>query len=78
MQEHTQKLVHLFGKTVQDNDDDILEKKNILFHCKSVTPEEAIQACGKLLLESGCIEEGYIQAMLARDKSSWKSCSDSA
>lgn len=32
MQEHTQKLVHLFGKTVQDNDDDILEKKNILFH----------------------------------------------
>lgn len=70
MQEHIQKLVHLLGRTAQDNAGDILEKRNILFHCKSVTPEEAIQACGKLLLESGCIEAGYIQAMLARDKSS--------
>lgn len=48
---------------------DILEKKNIVLNCRSVTPEEAIRACGRLMLESGYIEEGYIEAMVERDKS---------
>ena len=50
------------------SEDEILEEKNIILNCSPVTPEEAIRACGKRLLESGCIEEGYIQAMLERDK----------
>lgn len=49
---------------------EVLEKKNIVLNCGSVTPEEAIQTCGRLLLESGCIEESYIRAMLERDKNS--------
>lgn len=74
MKEHTQKF-GLFQKkktvpaTGVTPDGDILEKKNIVLNCKSVTPEEAIRACGRLMLENGCIEEGYIQAMLDRDKS---------
>ena len=47
---------------------EILEKKNIVLNCTPATPEEAIRTCGRLLLESGYIEEGYIQAMLERDK----------
>lgn len=47
----------------------LLERKNIVLNCKPVTPEEAIKTCGKLLLESGSIEEGYIQAMLERERS---------
>lgn len=55
------------GKAASSSE--ILEKKHIVLNCTPVTPEEAIQACGRLLLESGCIEEGYIQAILERDKS---------
>lgn len=58
---------YISGKTAASSE--ILEKKNIVLNCTPVTPEEAIRACGRLLLESGCIEEGYIQAMLERDKS---------
>lgn len=57
----------LGGKTASGGE--ILEKKNIVLNCKSVTPEEAIRACGRLMLESGYIEDGYIQAMLSRDSS---------
>lgn len=70
MKEHVPKLGRfLSGKSVPTSDGVILEKKNIVLNCKSVTPEEAIQACGKLMLESGYIEDGYIQAMLDRDNS---------
>lgn len=50
------------------SEDEILEKRNIILNRRSVTTEEAIRACGKQLLESGYIEEGYIQAMLERDR----------
>lgn len=67
MKERVPKFAHfLNGKPIPGGC--ILEKKNIILNCKSVTPEEAIKACGRLMLESGCIEEGYIQAMLERDK----------
>ena len=70
MKEHIQKFAHfLNGKGAPVPDSDILEKKNIVLNCKSVTPEEAIRACGKLMLESGYIEDGYIQSMLDRDNS---------
>lgn len=47
----------------------LLEKKNIILNCKPVSPEEAIQAVGKLMVESGYVEESYIQGMLDREKS---------
>ena len=55
----------LGGKTASGGE--ILEKKNIVLDCKSVTPEEAIRACGRLLVESGYASEGYIQSMLKRN-----------
>nr|WP_325214428.1 PTS sugar transporter subunit IIA [uncultured Oscillibacter sp.] len=68
MKEQIPKFTHfLKGKAAAVSDSDILEKKNIVLNCKSVAPEEAIRACGKLMLESGYIEDGYIQAMLERD-----------
>lgn len=69
MKEYIPKLGRfLSGKNASGGE--ILEKKNIVLNCKSVAPEEAIRSCGRLLLESNCIEEGYIQAMLERDKRS--------
>nr|WP_325211855.1 PTS mannitol transporter subunit IICBA [uncultured Oscillibacter sp.] len=47
----------------------LLEKKNIILNCKPVSPEEAIKAVGKLMVESGYVEEAYIQGMLDREKS---------
>lgn len=48
-------------------DHPVLEKKNIILGCQTVTPEEAIKACGKLLVESGYVSESYIQGMLERN-----------
>ena len=47
----------------------LLEKKNIVLNCKPVSPEEAIKAVGKRMVESGYVEEAYIQGMLDREKS---------
>ncbi len=47
----------------------LLEKKNIVLNCKPVSPEEAIKAVGKLMVESGYVEEAYIQGMLDREAS---------
>lgn len=70
MKEHVPKFAHFLNKKgVPVPGGDILEKKNIVLNCKSVTPEEAVRACGRLMLESGYIEDGYIQAMLDRDSS---------
>lgn len=47
----------------------LLERKNIVLGCASVTPEEAIRACGRLMVESGYVDENYIQGMLDREAS---------
>ena len=47
----------------------LLEQKNIVLNCKSVTPEEAIKAVGKLMVESGYCAEGYVQGMIDRNES---------
>ena len=44
----------------------LLEKKNIVLGCAPVTPEEAIKACGKLMMDSGYCTEGYVQGMIER------------
>ena len=46
----------------------LLERKNIILNCKPVTPEEAIKACGKLMVDSGYAAEGYVQGMLERNE----------
>ncbi|NBI09930.1 PTS mannitol transporter subunit IICBA [Colidextribacter sp. OB.20] len=45
----------------------LLEQKNIVLNCKTVTPEEAIRACGKLMVDSGYCTEGYVQGMIERN-----------
>ena len=47
----------------------LLERKNIVLGCKPVTPEEAIRACGQLMVDSGYVDERYIQGMLDREAS---------
>ena len=47
----------------------LLERKNIVLGCAPVTPEEAIKACGRLMVQSGYVEEAYIQGMLDREAS---------
>ena len=70
MKKHLTKFKNfLNGKGTSAPVGHILEKKNIILNCRTVTREEAVKACGRLMLESGYIEEGYIQAMLDRDRS---------
>ena len=45
----------------------LLEKKNIVLGCEPVSPEEAIKACGRLMVDSGYCAEGYVQGMLERN-----------
>ena len=47
----------------------VLLKSNIRIKTESVTSDEAIVAVGKQLLESGYVEEKYIEGMLERDHS---------
>ena len=47
----------------------LLERKNIVLNCAPVTPEEAIRACGRLMVDSGYVDEAYIQGMLDREAS---------
>lgn len=48
---------------------ELLERKNIVLGCEPVTPEEAIRRCGELMVESGYVDEAYIQGMLDREAS---------
>jgi len=47
---------------------EILKKKNIKLGLDSVEKTEAIKMAGKMLVESGYVEEDYIEAMLDREK----------
>jgi PTS system mannitol-specific IIA component len=40
----------------------------ILVNQQYATKEEAIRACGELLVKGGCVDENYIEAMIERDK----------
>ncbi|MDE7245292.1 MAG: PTS mannitol transporter subunit IICBA [Oscillospiraceae bacterium] len=46
----------------------LLEKKNIITGCKSVPSDEAITRCGRMLVESGYVEQAYADAMIERDR----------
>ncbi|KAF1302561.1 PTS sugar transporter subunit IIA [Candidatus Enterococcus willemsii] len=44
-----------------------LEKNMILLNQEFTTKEEAIRESGRLLVEAGCVEEAYIDAMIERN-----------
>lgn len=45
-----------------------LQKDMILLNQTDETPEEVIKKSGQLLVDAGCVESGYIDAMLEREK----------
>ncbi|MDR2611502.1 MAG: PTS sugar transporter subunit IIA [Deltaproteobacteria bacterium] len=47
----------------------VLDRANIVTGCPSEGHEDCIRRCGRMLLEAGYVEEGYIEGMLARDRS---------
>ena len=47
----------------------LLKKENIRLDCPPVEKDEAIRAVGKLLSDSGYVDESYIDAMLKRELS---------
>ncbi|MCG8482060.1 MAG: PTS sugar transporter subunit IIA [Clostridia bacterium] len=51
-----------------DEEHGIIRKENILLNLESIEKEEAVKMAGELLVKSGYVEEGYIQAMLEREK----------
>ncbi|MDE7260483.1 MAG: PTS mannitol transporter subunit IICBA [Oscillospiraceae bacterium] len=46
----------------------LLEKKNIIVGCPSVTSDEAITRCGEMLVKSGYVDQAYADAMIDRDR----------
>ncbi|MBO1305006.1 PTS sugar transporter subunit IIA [Enterococcus sp. 669A] len=44
-----------------------LQPEMILMDQSFTDKEEAIRACGRLLADSGCVEEDYIEAMIERN-----------
>lgn len=47
---------------------EILERESIKLNQPSVTKEEAIRRAGQLLVERGCVEPEYVEAMLERER----------
>ena len=47
---------------------DVFTKEGILLNQKAATKEEAIRQAGQLLVDRGCVEPSYIDAMLEREK----------
>ncbi len=46
----------------------LLERKNIRINCKACPKNEAIQAVGQLLVDSGYVKPDYVPAMVEREK----------
>lgn len=46
---------------------ELLKKNNILLNCKAKAKEEVIREVGRILCESGYVEESYIEGMLQRE-----------
>ena len=47
----------------------ILLEDRIKLQAQVASKEDAIKACGQLLVDTGCVEAGYIDGMLAREES---------
>lgn len=47
---------------------ELLERKNIRVNCKRKSKNEVIKDAGQMLLESGYVKPGYLDAMVEREK----------
>jgi PTS system mannitol-specific IIA component len=47
---------------------EVLCDKNILLNVNSETKDEAIKRVGRLLVENGYVEEGYLEGMMKREQ----------
>lgn len=47
---------------------EVLCDKNILLNVKSETKDDAINRVGRLLVENGYVEEGYLEGMMKREQ----------
>lgn len=47
---------------------DVMTAKDVRLGLPSVSREEAIRQAGRMLVDAGCVDEGYIDAMVERDK----------
>ena len=56
------------GDRVQKGDI-LLRKENIRLDLRPVTPRQAILDCGRMMVDAGIVEEGYIQGMIERNES---------
>jgi mannitol/fructose-specific phosphotransferase system IIA component/galactitol-specific phosphotransferase system IIB component len=59
------KVIHM----METMENAVLLKENIRVNLETISSDEAIVFCGKRLVESGYVEEKYIQGMLDRDHS---------
>lgn len=46
----------------------ILSEELIVLQATAESKEDAIKKCGQLLVDTGCVEAGYVDGMLAREK----------
>jgi PTS system mannitol-specific IIC component len=56
------------NKDVEKDSNGILRKENILLNLGKIKKADAIQMAGQLLIDGGYTGQGYIQAMLEREK----------
>ncbi|MCM0647496.1 PTS sugar transporter subunit IIA [Clostridium swellfunianum] len=55
------------GSASDNTENEVLKKCNIKLNLPSVNKYEAIRMAGRLLVESGCVDESYIEAMIERE-----------
>ncbi len=55
------------GNASQQEENKVLLKNNIKLSLTAIDKYEAIKMAGKLLVESGCTDENYIEAMIERE-----------
>lgn len=46
----------------------ILSEDRIKLQATVMSKEDAVEKCGKLLVDTGCVEPGYVDGMLAREE----------
>ena len=56
-----------YGKKNEEKNTELLELGNIRLNCRSGEKDTVIREVGRMLCESGCVDESYIEAMLRRE-----------
>lgn len=56
-----------YGKKNKEKNAELLELRNIRLNCRPGEKETVIREVGRMLCESGCVDESYIDAMLRRE-----------